>query len=150
MNTDREWIIEETVPDSDSLYWGNLFSFIEHFPTYLYAELIRHRLWENHPLRFRGEKYVNFTILATYPVSLIFGVCMHVLINIIIVTQAWVDLSFQCWRWWFSYNMSHIDAIWQDSMHKPTLSKRNHLMDVDIPYQTGSGGRGTPNWPFYV
>ncbi len=23
------------------------------------------------------------------------------------------------------------------------LSKRNHLMDVDIPYQMGSGGRGT-------
>ena len=31
-----------------------------------------------------------------------------------------------------------------------TLSKRNHLMNVDIPYQTGSGRRGTLNWPFCV
>ena len=31
-----------------------------------------------------------------------------------------------------------------------TLSQRNHSMDVDIPYQTGSSGKGTLNWPFCV
>ncbi len=43
-----------------------------------------------------------------------------------------------------------ISMAWIHPGVEHSLSQRNHLMDVDIPYQTGFGGRGTLNWPFYV
>ena len=47
-------------------------------------------------------------------------------------------------------NKGLLIILWGCSTWILLLSQRSHLMDVDIPYQTGSGGKGTLNRPFYV
>ncbi len=62
-------------------------------------------------------------------------------------TNQWYNLIIQQrWCLW----KSKVLTPWYKKLSVATLSKRNHFMDVDIPYQTGSGGRGTLNWPFHV